>query len=641
MLKTERMARVLVMGTMGALPETVDHLYASRAFHVVDFKKDEAHDIGSPLPGADEASAKLLKMMSVSSSLDLKEEDVPPSEPVPVAKVRAEIDQAIAHLELEISADVHAKKGIEEHLAGRKALLESIRPFEDIGVRVSDLAGLSTVAVLSGRLRSDPRADLAKLTDAFEVFQGREVSVVLVPASLADEASKVLSGHGFSEARLPTIEETPSEAMSRMRAEIDELEAKLATLNDRLDKLKARHAHFISAALEELTIEANKAEAPLRFGTARYTFIIDAWVPERSFDTLRAGLQGIGSGAVDMVRVEHGGDGSPPIQLNNPKAVAPMHMLLEMFSLPSYDEVDPAALMFVTFPIFYGLMLGDIGYGIVILALVLSGALAKLMAKLGMSGGAPGLSRILLYCGITSIVFGFLFDETFGFEIMHHYGIEFEVLGIAFPVVRMETLKPMLVLCVLIGVSHLMLGMFVGLRNVWVQHGAKHAILEKGGWILILGGLTLFSFSAVPKLLSGAGLQFTDPQALFGLALLATGVAMAFAIEGINTILELPGLMGNLLSYSRIYAIGLSSVGIALAFNEYMAIPALEAGGIGIVIGVVVLIAGHALNLGLGIIGPLIQTLRLHYVEFFTKFYKGGGVKFNPLKYNRKHTKEV
>jgi V/A-type H+-transporting ATPase subunit I len=199
----------------------------------------------------------------------------------------------------------------------------------------------------------------------------------------------------------------------------------------------------------------------------------------------------------------------------------------------------------------------------------------------------------------------------------------------------------MLVLCVLIGVAHLMLGMMIGLRNAWVAHGAKHAILEKGGWILILAGLTLFSFSAVPKLLSGEGLQFTDAQSLFGLAMLATGVAMAFAIEGINTILELPGLMGNLLSYSRIYAIGLSSVGIALAFNEYMAIPALEAGGIGVVIGVLVLIAGHALNLGLGIIGPLIQTLRLHYVEFFTKFYKGGGVKFNPLRYNRKHTKEV
>jgi V/A-type H+-transporting ATPase subunit I len=142
-------------------------------------------------------------------------------------------------------------------------------------------------------------------------------------------------------------------------------------------------------------------------------------------------------------------------------------------------------------------------------------------------------------------------------------------------------------------------------------------------------------------MIAGDGLQFTSTQAIAGLVILAVGVAMAFTVEGINTVLELPGLTGNLLSYTRIYAIGLSSVGIALAFNEYMAVPAIEAGGIGIIIGGLVLVAGHALNIGLGIIGPLIQTLRLHYVEFFTKFYKGGGVKFNPLNIRRKYTKEA
>ncbi|MDO9538178.1 MAG: hypothetical protein Q7J68_07650, partial [Thermoplasmata archaeon] len=221
-----------------------------------------------------------------------------------------------------------------------------------------------------------------------------------------------------------------------------------------------------------------------------------------------------------------------------------------------------------------------------------------------------------------------------------------QILGfgpVHFPVIRGGTamVAPMLIFCVWVGIAHIMLGYILGFKNVWVKHGLKHAILEKGGWCLILAGLTLFAFSAMPKLIAGEGIQFNDPQAIVGLVLLCSGIAMAFMVEGINTLLELPGLSGNLLSYTRIYAIGLSSIGIAMAFNEYMAMPALESGGFGIIIGIAVLVGGHSLNLALGIIGPLIQTLRLHYVEFFTKFYKGGGIKFNPLKYSRKYTKEV
>ncbi|MDD4307583.1 MAG: V-type ATP synthase subunit I [Thermoplasmata archaeon] len=641
MLKTERMTRVLVLGTMDSLTETVDYLYDSRSFHIVDFRKDEVHDIGTPLPGADRASAKLLKMMSVSNSLELSPDDMPVTEKVHVDSINRELDAALSHLELEVSATLHSKKGVDALLHTKRAELAAIAPFSQLDFPLSLLSGSDHVTVYSGHVRGDPEAELKALTDACEVLRTGDVFILVISSAFSDAAMKILASHGFTEVRIPAISETPRAASERLSGEIRSLEARAADAEGRLEKLRKGNSQFIAAALEELTISANKAETPLQFGTARFTFIIDAWVPTKSVDALRAGLAKIDSGSVDMLPVQQEQADSPPILLNNSKAVAPMEMLLEMFSLPSYNEIDPAAFMFITFPLFYGLMLGDIGYGIVIMLLVLTGGLKKLMTKLGMAGGAPGLSKILLYCSITSIIFGFLFDETFGFEIMHHYGIHFEILGIHFPVVRMEALGPMLILCIWIGVAHLMLGYIAGFRNVWVQHGLKHAILEKGGWCLILAGLTLFAFSIVPAMISGAGLQFTDPQAVAGLVIMFMGVGMAFAVEGINTVLELPGLTGNLLSYTRIYAIGLSSVGIALAFNEYMAVPAIEAGGIGIIIGVLVLVAGHALNIGLGIIGPLIQTLRLHYVEFFTKFYKGGGIKFNPLRYNRKHTKEV
>jgi len=657
------MTRVLVMGTMDALHETVDYLYKTSLFHIIDFKKDDTHDIGTPLPGANEASGKLLKMMSISSSLDIQEDKIPDAESLSVEQINSKLDAALSHLELEISSETHARKEVEDLLTKKRNALAAVQPFCGINFSLGLLSGHSTVSVFSGRLKGDPEDELKALTDAYEILSKKDIFILVISRQFEEEAAKILAGHGFIEQKIPSTPENADAAIKKLNGEIKGLEDKLLEVNGRLDKLKSSNAHFIAAALENLTIEANKGETPLRFGTARHTFVIDAWVPTKYIDDLKGGLANIGSGVVDMIPVIPDEENSPPIQLNNPKAVAPMQMLLEMFSLPSYDEIDPAFFMFLTFPIFYGLMLGDVGYGVVLLIMVLSGGLTKLMTKLGMAGGAPGLSKILLYCSISSIIFGLLFNELFGFEIFALHGIhgditvifphiyypEFTIPRILvfgpahFPVLRgdIAMVGPMLIFCIWIGVAHLMLGYMAGFKNVWVKHGLKHAILEKGGWCVILTGFTIFAFSFVPNLISSGGMQFTDTTTLFGLGLLAVGVVMAFSVEGINAVLELPGLSGNLLSYTRIYAIGLSSVKIAWAFNEVMAVPALESGGIGILIGIVVLVGGHALNLALGMIGPLIQTLRLHYVEFFTKFYKGGGSKFNPLRYSRKHTKEV
>ena len=642
MLKTERMTQALLVGTMDALEETVDFLYKSRSCHIINFKKDEVYDIGNPLPHADKTSSKLLKMMGISKDLELEEEQINANEIFSVAKIQSEVDAALTHFDLEISAEIHGRIEVESLLSEKREKLSSIKQFSHIDFPLSLLNGYDSMSVFCGRVRGDPSSEIGKLTDSYEIISNNVLFLLFIDNSFEDAASKILSSYGFEVIPTPKILGRPSFSIQRFERDIADLEKRLERINSRLDKLKKKHGQFIAASVEELTIEANMAETPLRFGTATHSFVIDIWTPTNSFGDLNKGLDKIKSGAVELIEVASPEESSPPIRLKNSKAARPFEMLLEMFSLPSYNETDPSVLMLLTFPLFYGLMLGDIGYGLLILVLVLSGGLTKLMTKLGMAGGAPGLTKILLYCGISSLIFGVVYDEIFGFELFH-YHLDIGLMGIHFPVHRMDPhmVGPMLVFCVWVGVAHIMLGYIVGFRNAWMQHGIKTAILEKGGWILILTGLTLFAFSAMPDLIAGGDIQFTSPQVMLGIALLLTGVIMAFMIEGINTLLELPGLSGNLLSYTRIYAIGLSSMGIAMAFNEEMALPAIEGGGFGIVIGIGVLVAGHALNLGLGIIGPLIQTLRLHYVEFFTKFYKGGGTKFNPLKYNRKYTKEV
>ncbi|MFH0815508.1 MAG: V-type ATP synthase subunit I [Methanobacteriota archaeon] len=644
MLKAERMRRALVVGTQEALPGTVDYLYRLGHFHVVDFKEtDGTLDIGTSLPGSEKASGKLLKMMSISQNLGLADAGNRVSGRLPTDKLKRELDAAISHLELELGAEVHARKETESLLSEKRSELAALASYAHVDFPLSLLRRQRALAVFCGRLRTDPEKELATLTSAYEILRG-DSSIIIVDKALEREVSELLARCGFVEVPLPSSSGKPLDEAHRLEGEISELERRLREVDGRIARLREKNELFILASIEELSIQANTAETPLRFGAGKHAFLIDGWFPEKELDRVRSGLADVGDGAVELIEVSWiEGSDEPPIRLDNPKTAKPMEMLIEMFSLPKYGEIDPTVLMLATFPIFYGLMLGDWGYGIVLVVLSLSGAFKKLMDKLGMSGGAPGLSKILLYCGISSIVFGLVYDEFFGFEPFAHWDIGAQLLGIALPVHRAEPemVGTMLMFCVYVGVVHLLMGYAIGIYNVRAEHGLRTAILEKGGWIFTLVGLVMFAVTALPGLLSGGGLPMDNVAFLSGIVLMAVGIVMTAVVEKINGILELPGLASNLLSYTRIFAIGLSSIGIALAFNEEMAMPAIEGGGIGIILGILILVMGHGLNIALGIIGPLIQSLRLHYVEFFTKFYKGGGVRFNPLSVRRKYTKEV
>lgn len=348
-----------------------------------------------------------------------------------------------------------------------------------------------------------------------------------------------------------------------------------------------------------------------------------------------------------------------PVALSNPRMAKPFETLINAFSTPKYEEIDPSLLMFFTFPIFYGIMLGDVGYGILVLLLVVAGIFTKLFNFLGMGGASNSLNKILLYSAISSIIFGIIYGEFFGVSLFNSYehGKKVDGLlginGVAFiPYHRFTNVKELILITASIGIAHLFIGMIVGFRNK-LQHGITHAIYGKFSWILILtGGALSFGILAfyilkkdwiffIDILLSNGHLNMLNPIFLIGFSLLIVGVLLLVKGEGPLSIMELPTLLSNVLSYTRLLAIGLSSAGIALAFNSIWKF-SYESGNIGIIlIGAFALFSGHLINLLLGIIGPGVHSLRLHYVEFFTKFYEGGGTSYSPFGSYRKYTKEV
>jgi V/A-type H+-transporting ATPase subunit I len=175
------------------------------------------------------------------------------------------------------------------------------------------------------------------------------------------------------------------------------------------------------------------------------------------------------------------------------------------------------------------------------------------------------------------------------------------------------------------------------------QHGMKAAFMEKASWLLILFGVFLIMLFLVDMLIQPIGwmgFPLLEYYLYIGLALMLPGLLLAFLAEGGGAILELPSILSNILSYTRLAAIGMSKAGMALAFNMIAIEMFAPAGGVMIVLGIVIFIVGHLTILMLAVISAGLHSVRLHYVELFTKFYTGGGAKFSPLRIVRKYTTE-
>jgi V/A-type H+-transporting ATPase subunit I len=518
--------------------------------------------------------------------------------------------------------------------------------------------GYETVKVYVGYIESDITLALSKITDNYELFTGeyekRKIFALFIPRTFEGDIQKLLQEErSYVEIKVPELKGNPPVILEGLAKEAATLRERYAALKSELDNIKKEYADFIMAADEFLSIETQKAEAPLRFATSPNAFIIDGWVPSRKYSEIESKLQESTGGKVYFAKVEEEvNEEDIPIELENPRPAKPFELLIDTFATPKYREIDPAAVVFVTFPLFYAIMLGDIGYGIIL------AALALVIRNKFKTGGLNALALILLLSAVLSVILGFIYGEFFGFPIFNvevKGVMEHGILGIAGPVIagfhlpiqRFESVKPLLLVTLFIGIAHIFLGLIIGFRNIAIEHDLKHAVFAKGSWMMILiGGVSVIA-KLMPAMMSKLPIPLSDPILVGGLVLGLIGIILLIKGEGFISILELPTLLSNVLSYSRILAIGLSSAGIALAVNTLAMNLFIRPNGVllgkGILlalVGVVILFIGHLINLLLGILGPGIHSLRLQYVEFFTKFYEGGGKKYIPFGYNRKYTEE-
>jgi len=339
----------------------------------------------------------------------------------------------------------------------------------------------------------------------------------------------------------------------------------------------------------------------------RMCFFVYGWLPATDFKILEQELEKkfAGKVVVEEMELAEKDFSRVPTALQNPVYFEPFELFTRLLPMPPYASFDLTPFIGIFFPIFFGMMLGDIGYGLILLVLALF-----LVRRFSSRKNIRDAGRILFISSLYTIVFGLFYGELFG-----TLGHKFLYLKPMF-IDRQTSIIPMFCFAVAVGIVHVIIGLILGVILSLRRHMKKEAAFKLVNIFVILCLAVLIVSYFMPSI------------ALLQKPLLLTiGIAtpVLFIVGGLMAPLELLKNVGNIVSYVRIMAIGLTSVLLAYVAN-YMA------GRIGSVwAGIMVAVLLHLFNILLGVFAPTIHALRLHYVEFLTKFMEPGGKEFKPL----------
>lgn len=525
--------------------------------------------------------------------------------------------------------------GVEELARQREALhndaetlpsyADTVRKLVRLTPELTELRGYETIALLVQK-RYRPAIEL--LAQEVEAIAGPEFELVMdqvdpeqvgailvVPERAAAQVEALLGRVQVSRVRLPESLRNVAfqDALGQIERRLNAIPGELAQVDTQLHQAAAEHHSRWLGARQAVARRLEQLRARRQLGETDHTFVLVGWVPKRNVAAAIAALESQLPGALaveELPPAEAEMQAGAPVLLENPAFARPYEFFIRLLALPQPGSFDPTWLMALFMPLFFGLMLGDIGYGLVIL--VVAGVFHFRSAK---GSSVWAVTAFLMMGAGCAILWGLVFGEFFG-PLGYSLGLR--------PLWRErsepEALAPLLIFTVAIGAAQITLGLLLGIWQAWhARH--IHQLWERAGMLVGLCGLFLLVAVAARQLPSG----WATP------GLVAVLVGLVLLIRGLGSVgvlmapVELLGVVGNILSYLRLAAIGLASVFLAVVADEM-------AGRIGVVwLGVIVALLFHALNIAMGAFSPSIHALRLHYVEFFSKFYEQGGLPFQPL----------
>jgi len=674
MLRPKQMSKVSVTGSKAVMDDVIGAVHDLHLLHLSDYDgRWPEFDNGDPAAGANEASEKLVTVRSLKSILGVEPEDAGQSRIITDETIEEELERVRTKAnELDDRRDE-----IESELRDVEEELGAMAPFATLGIDLDLLWGYDSLAVAVGE--GDANSVERALVDIDAATQVIAEGHVVAAFAHTDESTleSALVEADFTAMEVPHEEGDPEDVTGELRHRKQQLESNLETVESQIDDLRYDEAGFLLAAEEKLSIQVQKAEAPLSFATTRNAFVAEGWIPTEEVSTFEskladavgdhaeveeleraaysrhghaetteevhdgaAGAAGSGGspaaaaggatagaatagdaddgatadgdareatadGGGEEVRSDGGvvtmGDEDPPVVQNNSGIVEPFELLTKAVGRPNYSELDPTLILFLTFPLMFGFIIGDFGYGLIYTGIgyyAYANTESKAFKQFGLIAGAAGVS---------TTIFGVLYGEIFGLHLISTHFWE-GLVGLKSAPVH-KGLQPAytyyanawFVVTALFGLLHLNTGYVLEFIENKALHGTKEAVLETGSWLLALNGTWLFIFSRPPSetvdgettylgpkpdfiyqvFNEGSGAAFelgftgipspttvgTIPlMELVGAGMIGVGIAL-LAVGPAHELVEIHQVLAHALSYLRIAAVLLAKAGMAFAVN--------------------------------------------------------------------------
>lgn len=547
---------------------------------------------------------------------------------------------------LEICAEL---EGLQRRIAQngsdtekRRLQLVSLLPWADMTDPLETVRSTASLKVMTGTVPAEGVKALMETGALVQLYGGdkERAALVICPNEEYAGIATSIRATGFQEKGFGDIRGTASENIQRLRTEIEALEAERAQLEARLAAFAPKREE-IRRALDGAAIDRDREQSKEALAHTKTAFLLTGWVREDMTEKVRREIEKITDVYYLVFEDPSEGDAVPTV-LKNSRLITPYEAVTNLYSLPAYGTIDGTPLMAPFYFIFFGMMLSDTVYGAV-LALG-AWAFLKYMKPRGMM---ENLAKVLLMGGISTIFMGLLFGTCAGVS----WPVIFRgtALENTFPIID-SSADPiaMLALCAAMGIIQMFYAVFIAAYSCIKHRDWAGAIVDNLSWVFIITGLLLM---AAPSLGLPAALGTAGKWMAIGFA----AVVLLFAgrskknvagrlMSGAGKLYDVTSWLGDVLSYARIFALGLSTGVIGLVLNtlcwdmlfaSFKGNPVLMV--VGFIIVTVLSVALHAFMMAISTLGCFVHSARLQYVEFFGKFYEAGGKAFKPLRYETKY----
>ncbi|MBU1178060.1 V-type ATP synthase subunit I [Patescibacteria group bacterium] len=540
----------------------------------------------------------------------------------------------------ELEEEINQKQSGIDSSTEEKELLEK---WVSLDVKVAEARETKTTKAIFGMVDSEQylafirelekkvtQVDIRKVTND----EQQNYVLVIFNKNFEREVSKILFKYGLEKVSLPSADKTPRELLEDLSERNRAHRKDIKKLKSEAKKLAKKYLAELKVLFDHITWQVDKTAVQKDFKETNSTFIVTGWMRKDDIKRVKIGLEKITTNfVIEEMELEKGEEA--PVIIRNSSFMRPFEAVTSIYGLPKSSEVDPTPFLSIFFIIFFGLCLTDAGYGLVLMVLTY---LAIKVLKIPKEN--QRLLRLLMYGGFVTFIIGALTGGWFGL-VLDELPASLGWLSKGLIAIRLinpiENPIVMLGLSFALGYIHIIYGIAI---DMWwkIKNGdVKDGILDSGTWIYFLLAMGFYGATAAGVL----------PESLksVSLYLLLAGVVVLILTQGrkqknpimkllagVGSLYGLVGYMSDILSYSRLLALGLATGVIAMVINLIAVMFKDMVPVFGWVLMVLIIIGGHIFNIVINVLGAYIHSGRLQFVEFFPKFFQGGGKIFRPFK---------